>query len=368
LPADVDGDGWAPADGDCCETPADGCTVPALVNPGAFDFAGDGVDDDCNAAVDDGEATCDQALTTNANDPADYAKALDLCAQTVENAALAERSYGLIEAQLSLTDGTGVPATASRAIRAVFGGVTVQRGVAMTVLSTGNAATPGQINPSFSPFETGTDAGTTSSAPGDWLDVNGDTFPTVPGCPAASSTAVNDAVMLNLRVRVPTNAQSLRLSMNFLSAEFPEWVCSPFFDLFVALLDSGATTNPIDKNIASFELTGGATVPVSVNLASGNTGLFTQCRNGAIGCGGTAGTINTCTGTGELVGSGFDQASAGCQMNDDVGGGTGWLTIHGNVVPGEIAELRLAIWDTSDHNYDSLVILDDLRWSRDPAP
>ena len=44
--------------------------------------------------------------------------------------------------------------------------------------------------------------------------------------------------MLTLRVRVPTNAQSFKLSTNFFSAEFPEYTCSQFNDFFVVLLDS----------------------------------------------------------------------------------------------------------------------------------
>ena len=45
---------------------------------------------------------------------------------------------------------------------------------------------------------------------------------------------------------------------------------------------------------------------------------------------------------------------------DTVGGGTGWLTISGNVMPGEVMELRIAIWDAGDSAFDSLVILDEL--------
>ena len=35
----------------------------------------------------------------------------------------------------------------------------------------------------------------------------------------------------------------------------------------------------------------------------------------------------------------------------------------GNVVPGEIIELRFAIWDSYDGFGDSLVLLDNLTWS-----
>jgi hypothetical protein len=43
------------------------------------------------------------------------------------------------------------------------------------------------------------------------------------------------------------------------------------------------------------------------------------------------------------------------------------LIVRGNVVPGETINLHLAIWDTSDHQYDSVVLLDAFQWSVDSA-
>jgi hypothetical protein len=102
-----------------------------------------------------------------------------------------------------------------------------------------------------------------------------------------------------------------------------------------------------------------------VNLAFGNTGLFVDCVNGNTGCaGGTPGNISTCTGTSGLMSTGFDTADPGiCDATSKLGGATAWLTVKGNVVPGETIELRFAIWDTSDHSYDSLVLLDNFQWS-----
>jgi hypothetical protein len=178
-------------------------------------------------------------------------------------------------------------------------------------------------------------------------------------------------------VRVPSNARSFRLASSFLSSEYPEYVCSPFNDFFVALLDSafaGAPANPSDKNLAVYIAPGGA-YPVGVNLASGDTGLFTQCENGPIGCASSAvsGTITTCTSTAGLTGTGMDTANppafpgepGWCEENNLTGGGTGWLVIRGNVVPGETLELRLGLWDTGDGFYDSVVLLDDFQWSVD---
>jgi hypothetical protein len=173
--------------------------------------------------------------------------------------------------------------------------------------------------------------------------------------------------MLKLRVRVPTNARSFSVTSNFFSAEYPEWVCSPYNDFFVVLLDStfaGDPANPPDKNLARYTAPDMTDYPVGVNLAYGNTGLFQVCQNGPSGCENEA---EAGTGTAALVGTGFDSNTGGCGSSNFAGGGTGWLVTSGNVVPGEVIELRLAIWDTSDHGYDSLVLLDNFQWSVDAS-
>ncbi|HUT77829.1 MAG TPA: hypothetical protein VM285_09100, partial [Polyangia bacterium] len=45
------------------------------------------------------------------------------------------------------------------------------------------------------------------------------------------------------------------------------------------------------------------------------------------------------------------------------GGATLWLTTTSPVVPGETITLRFVTWDTSDQALDSLVLLDNFRWS-----
>jgi hypothetical protein len=131
---------------------------------------------------------------------------------------------------------------------------------------------------------------------------------------------------------------------------------------------SGTQPNPTDKNLAFYTDPAMKKYPVGVNLAYGNTGLFTQCINGTVGCSGTPGTISTCVGTTELAGTGLDQpAPFECDTNSMMGGGTGWLTTSGNVKPGEIMTLRIAIWDTSDDILDSLAVIDNFKWSADSS-
>jgi len=309
---------------------------------------------------------CDSGLPSNSSNALDYAKAMEMCLTTSEPGA----GQGVISATLTLSSGSGVAAASSRAIRGTFGTNNAPlTGAAMVVLSTGAAAAPGQASPAFAAFQPGSDTGTSSAAPADWLAANGGAIPVAPGCPAAASTTAVNPVMLTLRIRVPSNAHSFSISTRFFSADYPEYVCSPYNDNFVALLDStyaGANPNPTDKNLAKYVAPSSSIYPLGVNLAVGNTGLFTQCVNGSTGCaaGATAGSTSSCTGTYALAGTGMDTTdSTSCAASTPTGGGTEWIAIRGNVVPGEIITLRFALWDTGDSLSDSVVLLDNFAWS-----
>ena len=373
---DADGDGVTTCGGDCCDSTE--CGTPGLVNAGAFDAAGNNFDDDCNGMVDDTQLLCDQNIPSNTANPLDYARAMDLC----QTATLTEKKWGVISAELTLADGTGTPAPIARAVRPRFGsGVLPQGGVNMVLLSTGAAAGIGDVDPPYQDFQNtpgdplnsvGND--TQSPFPPDFATTAAD-LPNAPGCPPPDPevNVALDPIMLTLTIRVPTNAKSFTLASNFFSSEFPEYTCSEFNDFFVVLLDStyqGSPANPPDKNLAVYT-NNNMSYPVGVNLASGNTGLFTQCVNGSVGCAslfGPQGMISTCTSTAQLVGTGLDTADAGrCNQNSLQGGGTGWLETSGNVTPGEIIKLRIAIWDTSDHILDSLAVVDGFRWSVDAS-
>jgi hypothetical protein len=376
---DLDGDGFTSCAGnDCCDSVNDGCGSPELVNPGAFEAAGNSVDDDCDGQVDNAVAvSCDGGLASDSASAMDYAKALELC----QTATMADRRWGVIEAAFSLPSGTGTPNAGQRSIRPVFGGTTVRGGSSFVVLSTGRAAAQGQTAPNYAAFQGGQRINTSSAVPADWLAANGGALPNAPGCPSPNGgTTARDPIMLTLKLRVPTNARSFKLATNFMSAEYPEWVCSPYNDFFIVLLDStwaGTPANPPDKNLAVYTSPAMQRYPVGVNLAHGNTGLFQQCMNGPTGCTTEAenGTINTCTSTGELIGTGMDVANPGstssepgyCGTNNLAGGGTGWLVTSGNVVGGEVITLRIALWDTSDGYYDSVSLIDKFEWSVEAA-
>jgi len=365
---DRDMDGQSTCGGDCCDSTE--CSKPELVNAGAFDAAGNNFDDDCNGVVDDTILLCDQSIASNTTNGLDFARAIDIC----QTATMTDKKWGVISGTLTLADGTGVPDTEGHAVRPRFGqGLMPQGGVNLAILSTGGAAAKGDLMPGYHDFVSYTHTGTnTSPYPADWFMLNNMNLPNAPGCPDPSGSVANDPVMLKLTIRVPTNAKSFRLSTNFYSAEFPEWTCSSFNDFFVVLLDStynGTPPNPMDKNLAFYQPMGTMSkVPVGVNLGHGNTGLFTQCINGETGCSGQAGTISTCTATNHLTGTGFDDPESGsCDTNSVTGGATGWLVTSGNVTPGEVITLRIAIWDTSDHAFDSLAVIDGFQWSVDVA-
>jgi hypothetical protein len=144
-----------------------------------------------------------------------------------------------------------------------------------------------------------------------------------------------------------------------------------FNDFFVVLLDSDVRRRPGEpRRQEPGVLRADARYEGSRRrqLGHGNTGLFTQCVNGATGCSGMPSNITTCTGTSLLMGTGFDDSNSGsCDSGSLEGGATGWLVTSGNVTPGEIITLRIAIWDTSDHSWDSLAVIDGFQWSTEVA-
>jgi len=361
---DEDGDGWGACEGDCCDTTA--CAAdPKRVNPGAFEADGNSLDDDCDGMVDNPDPGC---MAVNPKDPADYARALDICRTTTREATGIDQRWGVIRAELTRANGQPLPDLKQAAIKGTFGASTPRYGDSIVVLATGPAAD--KNDPTWNPWQPGTSLGGGGSVPSSWLAANDGVFPSAPGCPKPGGTEVHDPIMLTLDIRVPTNARSFSISSNFLSAEYPEYVCTSFNDFFIMLLTSdfaGEPANPKDGNLAFYTDPDGNTFPIGVNLAQG-TGLFQQCVNGTLGCKGTnTSTTDTCVAQDELLDTGFDDAGEACDTGGIVGGGTGWLNTTGNVVPGEVITLRIAIWDTTDGIYDSVALIDNFQWNIDPT-
>ncbi len=391
---DCDGDGWLASQGDCCDKPGACGAEPAKVNPGAIEVVGNGIDDNCNNLSDlfDTADTiaCDSALTSNSQVAGDYAKALGICRTTTLNPALPSKTWGLISAQLQRADGSALSASSPQiSIRSSFG-TSIQpiHGSKLMVVSSGIAAdgsqtAPGPNGGAPSGFNvSNTQSSTVSIATGglatsikDWFAAANpplkaaNQLPAAPMCGTASGDSdAEDSVMLVLTLRAPTNAKAFSFNTYFMSAEYPEFVCTSFNDQLVALVDTPNGTpspiaNPIDKNLLTYSSMG-QKWPIGINIAKG-TNLFsvceTQAQNGA--CWDADVSATSCQlGMGTLGGTGFEKTGGtGCT----IGGGTYWLTTSGNVIPGDTVQVRIALWDVGDQSYDSLALLDGFQWLAD---
>jgi hypothetical protein len=345
---DLDGDGWEVADGDCCdEVSSCPTTAPSLVNPGALEVPGNGLDDDCDAATLD-EApppTCSATPVFGGVTAQDLAEAMELCQTTTASPPLASRKWGLIDAALLLASGSTPSGTQlanmmdlQTAVLGDYGLVVApQAGATMGGLSSGTMRD--QNDPGFvSPSSTGTGFGSVDSPPADYLLAHGGSLPSVISCSGAcpSGSGANDPVNLSLTIRVPTNVTGLTYQYQFYSAEYPT-VCTQWNDFHLARLTSMAPGIPADKNIVFDSMAN----PVSSNSVTWDVCVPTGCH--------------TCPGgTGPLAGTGMDGGN---------GAGINWLTVTAPVVPGETIVLDLMVFDVSDHFNDSVVLLDAFQWA-----
>ena len=332
---DADGDGVG-ACSDCCES------TEQCPDPKSAWNANDPSHACKYEAIDN---NCDSGLAPGSVDPYDYAKAIGIC----ETATADSANWGLIEAKITAPDGSLAVHDNSSGLVSAFGNVIKPKsGNYMLALTSGKIK-----NNKFTAYDPGS-SGITSGAPKDWFEeAHGKQFPSAASCPkSGTSGKVNDAVMLEMKIKTPKTAKSFSFNIYFLTQEYFSFVCSSFNDFFIALLDSEYESdnenlqNPDDKNLAMDEKGN----PVGVNLAPG--GLFTQCVNNSKTVGGELVEVTSCVGTEDLQGTnGFEGH-----------GGTGWLTTRGNIKGGEIITLRLAIWDLEDHYLDSLVLIDNFKW------
>jgi hypothetical protein len=332
---DKDQDGFSVQDGDCNDCDAN-------ANPGAYDVAGNNVDEDCNGTADDSAIDCDGALTDLAdNDPMNGARSMGLCQQ----ATAGDKKWGVLEAKYVMADGTAGMNDLSHGLLTAFGpNVNVQEGKRMLVLSSGTARQP--TDPGYQSVG-GANMNTTSPPPSPQFPID------TPTCPGVTTTGkpANDPAALELKIRVPTNAKSFSFNFNFYTYEWPGFVCSSYNDFFAAL-QTPAPPNAALGNI-SFDAQGN---PVSVNNA------FLEA------CGCSSGP--PCTAKSKVF-----ACSLGTTLLDGTGFGdptyphaaTGWLETKSPVTPGSEVTLRFAIWDAGDHVLDSTVLLDNFVFSADEA-
>ncbi len=374
---DDDQDGWTEAEGDCND-----CS-PA-VNPGALEVVncekddcstgplpdGQQVDDDCDGkAMKVGEvaATCDADLQVKpgVDSAFDAARAIGLCNVKIEPtpADKKQRKWGVLEAKFVRLNSSALAGqdkpydTRDFGILPNFGPATAAKeGKMLLALSTGVARLKGQ--PDYTSFKC--NAGSSISKSGGVPFPNVGTWPKQGTCPGTGDP--EDAAVLDLKVRIPTNARSMGFSMRFFSCEFPQYVCSAYNDVLAVLAlplagaDSNtlivngarsptaqvlAATDPMYPDVA-FETAGMAKNVIGVN----NQSFFTACKPGA------ASGYNNCKGEADLAGSGFEGHAA-----------SGWLSTTFPVTPGGVYVFRVAIWDSSDQLLDSSAVLDAVQFS-----
>jgi hypothetical protein len=337
---DRDGDGFNVGQGDCND-----CSPQ--MNPGAYDYPGNGVDEDCNQTVDDEPFGCDTGgFPLDGNDPMDAVKAMGLCKFTSASGP----GWGVISAKYVFADGSsqsqapggfptctgqggpGAPPNAmSHGVLPTFGKLLKPReGQSMVALSSG-VARQGVNGDSPGGAQMCTKSGTPSGFP----------TPSKEACPNTSiddSPIAFDPMALEIEMRAPTNAKSIAFDFNFYTYEFPTFVCTQYNDFFVALLYSAHPSTPQNKNI-SFDAKNN---PVSVN-----NGFLEVCKPQTAG----KKQFACMLGTDELLETGFETHAA-----------TGWLQTSASIQPGETFRIRFAIWDMGDEVLDSTVLIDNFRF------
>lgn len=345
---DADGDGWTTCENDCCDAMSIGCASPELVNPGAYEFVGNNVDDDCDPATLDSmaPAACSTVSKFTGVQPADIAKAMDLCQFTVIKPPKAQRKWGVVDSEFVFADGSAPDVfaladmenfQAAVLVNYGTGGIGPKKGATMAGISNGRMRDKndtGYVAPN-----NGTLFGEVGNPPAVYLAAHGGQLPASASCngvcPAGSGA--NDSINVKLTVRVPTNALSFSYHFRFFTAEYWTWSCTVFNDFYLALLTTGAGGIPADKNISFDSLNN----PVSVN-----NGFFDVCvKQGCYMCP---------SGNKPLKNTGMDVFNTG--------GGTEWLLTSAPILPGEDMVLELMVFDVSDTAFDSLALLDNFSW------
>jgi Putative metal-binding motif len=309
-PDDWDHDGYTPATGDCNE-------YDALVNPGAFEYVGNDVDDDCDGTKDNGYADCDEVAEGIGVSAEDAATAMNLCTEQF----LLKADYGFV----------GVPE--QRAVRTEFGpNIAPRLGSTMLVMSSGLTLLP--TEPGFVETAPGTDHAMSTARPF--------AYASRPECPSTNDAKIYDLADLQLKLKAPTNAKAFAFDFRFMTAEYPDYYCSTYNDAFAAVVESERYER---ENVAY----GAEGEFVSVNVS-----FWAICENTDKydGCSESPSSVD---------GTGFGSDSGAPH------GATRWLTTSVPVEPGEEFTLHLAVWDEGDNILDSTVLVDNFRWDINPA-
>ncbi len=347
---DVDGDGFTPAQGDC-----DDCDP--FSNPNAVEvIAADGSapkDENCDGTIDEPPAaSCDDGIDVADLDPMNVPKAVELC-----KISRGPKDWGVVSSTWVMADGT--PPTAlqlpnfhlGHGFLSGFGAnVKVRSGKRMVGLSSGSARAP--TDPGYHDVS-GFDKGYSGKSPPGFPEES-------PACPDTMTGDPHDVAAVEIKVRVPSNAHGFSFDFDFFTYEWPNFICSPYNDFFVALLSPAPAAQP-DGNI-SFDSMGN---PVSVNNAFLDV---CGCPNAPSGpCQGGGGMVFDCAlGDADLLGTGFGFDTTSDDFHYDHGS-TGWLQTRAPAEPGQEISLRWVVYDSSDGILDSTTLIDSWKWLATPG-
>lgn len=332
---DRDQDGYSVADGDC-----DDCNPS--IHPDAVEVPTRGnatpADENCDGMIDE-RVTCEPTNVGVQVSADDAAHAMEICDPP------GDRDWGLLSARFILANGNAAPPMGNtyqqRAVVPSFGSELIPRvGGNMLVLSTGHALPGGQ--PNCTPNSCGNmDSVAEPPDPG---------IATLQGCPIPSN--IYDDIALEVKLRPPPNARGFAFHTAYLTHEYPQSICSPFVDQFLALIE------PKPGGWASANMVFGKDhMPLSVSFdpfphcEQSKADLWANLCELMDGC--PTLPNNYCSqGAGLLAGTGFA----------DSGASTGWLeTIVPLAEEGDI-EIRFLIFDTANTARDSTVLIDGFTW------
>ena len=287
----------------------------------------------------DPQGDCDAALAIDSADAIDGARAIGLCQMA------AAGSWGVSSAEWVRADGSPLgmgdggqngdgDLQLGKGILGGFGpNVHPLDGTKLLALSTGSARQP-------------SDGASYKNVSGYWKDNAEHTAPagypkTTATCPGVTPGATYDSAGLRVVVHTPADAKSLHYALDFYTYEFPNFVCSQYDDVFVAIMDPKPPALA-DGNL-SFDSVG--------DLLSPHTSLLRVCEPATAG-----GIIFSCPlGTSQLSGTGYDQPNSSAA--------TGWLVTTAPLPdPGSDISLLFTIWDSGDGVQESTILIDDFRF------
>lgn len=371
---DCDGDGYKVSEGDCNDK--DG-----TINPDAYDFPDDMVDNDCDGTADNPVTEC--AATAGAFDGMQFARAADLCPQRSKS----KKTGAIYDPVAKVEFGGATKAGASKIVTA-FGENKPRRGTTLFGLQNGPllAADPRKSSAmDFLPTNNACAA----------LPLKGDDCKSLSsGTISPFGASVQDIQEVRMFIRVPSNAKAMVFDFAFFSTEFNEFWNSSFNDAFFVLVTSkkiagmnvakDSKGKALTVNSGFFQL---CPKPDSISGLSKPEALKSAPCVGTDGSPGDPGDAGVDGGDGgagsppilgTLKGTNFDGAGAG-SMNDTVqyksdagtttyvyGGGSGWLSTKFEVEPGESMVVRFLVMDTGDGILDSAAIVDNIRWEKAP--